>query len=325
VFYLTVSCGSLTQHKDIFDMTILIKSPNVSTASGLQKFRLDAVLYGDNGGTKFLFDFPSSVGWPTQDAPTMGDAVKNLATTNSVMELGDGVFNSSGQVVTFAGGGVDFTGLTNDGVELIGPAGSLTSINDAANDYFLMCCYMKLPSSGDWNNTTTIAPLFACTTTELGWTAPEADLLTVAMAGSGGSSLTMRRQTAGTTAVNLSITALENLYGQVCQIAAWRNAAGVGLRIKSALGEQLANTVVGSNNSENFSAKQPRWGVPVSFNGLATGSGTTTAHRATHKTRLYRGWIEDLSQSGRNPVSVLDADWARVQARKTASGNSIFI
>lgn len=306
-------------------MTILIKSPNVSTAAGLQKFRLDPLLSGDNGGVKFLFDFASRTGWPDQDAPVNGDAVKNIATTPGLMTLGDGAMNiTSGQTVAFAGGGVDFSGLTNDPVEVVGPVGSLQSIHDAANDYFLMCCYMRLPSSADWNSTTTLAPFFCCTSSQNGWTTPEADLLTVAMGGSS-PNLTMRRQTAGATNVSVSINALESFYGQVCQIAAWRNAAGAGLRVKSALGEQIATAAVGVNNSENFSGQLPRWGVPISFNNLSTGQSLEAAHRATHKTRLYRGWIEDLSASGRNPVSVIDADWTRVQARKTASGDAIFV
>lgn len=306
-------------------MTILIKSPNVSTAAGLQKFRLDPVLAGDNGGVKFLFDLPSSLGWPDQDAPLSGDVIKNIATTPGIMELGNGSMNIiSGQAVAFTGGGFDFTGLTNHPAEVVGPAGALASIHSADNDYFLMCCYMRLPSSTDWNTTNTLAPFFCCTSSQNGWTTPEADLLTVAMGGLS-SNLTMRRQTAGATNVNVSITALDNFYGQLCQIAAWRNAAGAGLRVKSALGEQMAIAAVGVNNSENFSGQLPRWGVPISFNNLSTGQSLQAAHRATHKTRLYRGWIEDLSASGRNPLSVIDADWARVQARKTASGGAIFV
>ncbi|MDP3550599.1 MAG: hypothetical protein Q8R81_09400 [Novosphingobium sp.] len=301
-------------------MTILIKSPNVSTAAGLKKFRLDPLLDGDNGGVKFLFDFPSKVGWPGQDAPTNGDVVKNVATTPGLMELGDGAMNIvSGQTPAFAGGGIDFNGSTNDPIEVVGPVGSLSSIAAADNDYFLICCYMRMPSSGDWNTSGSLAPLFCTTSGSNGWTTPEADLLTIAMQSAG--ILTIRRQTAGATAARADIAMSSNFYGQFCQIVAWRNAAGMGIRIKSDLAEQTGTAVVGSNNSEDFSAKQPRWGIPNSFNGLSG----TAAHRATHKTRLYRGWIEDLSQSGRNPLTVADADWTRVQARKTASGDTIFV
>lgn len=300
-------------------MTIIIKSPNVSTTPGLIKFRVDPLLSGDDGGVKFLFDFPSSIGWPSQAAPVNGTATANLATTAGLMELGDGSWNiAAGQAPTFAGGGVDFSGATLDPIALVGPAGALQSIYDAANDYFLMGCYIRLPSAADWNTVATIAPFFCCTSGGVGYTAPEADLITLAMSNTPG--ITMRRQTAGATAAQINVTSsMANFQGQVCQIGAWRNAAGIGLRLKSSLGEQSATAVVGANNAEDFSTKQPRWGVPDSFNTLQTGSGNATSHRATHKTRLYRGWIEDLTQSGRNPLTVLDADWARVQSRIATS------
>lgn len=301
-------------------MTIVLKSPSVSTAAGLSKFRLDPVLADDNGGVKFLFDFATTVGWPDQDAPVNGDTIKNIATTTGLMTLGNGSMNiTSGQTVAFAGGGVDFTGLTSDPVEVVGPAGALTSIYDAANDYFLMCCYMKMPSSTDWNKSASLAPIFCATTASNGYVS-EADLFTLSMQLTG-PALNLRRQTNGATIQTLDFTNLTNVYGRVCQIAVWRDASGVFIRVKSAAGEATASTAVGSNNAGDFSAKQPRWGVPGSFNNLAT----LTEHRATHKTRLYRGWIEDLTASGRSPLTVLDADWARVQARKTASGDTIFV
>ncbi|MER8715312.1 hypothetical protein NKJ09_29405 [Mesorhizobium sp. M0189] len=38
--------------------------------------------------------------------------------------------------------------------------------------------------------------------------------------------------------------------------------------------------------------------------------------------KLYRGWVENLEVSGRDPQTVLDADWARIQARIAASASA---
>lgn len=302
-------------------MTIMIKSAGVSTAPGLEKFRRDAVLKGDNGGVQFLFDLPSAVGWPGQDAPVDADVIPNIATTAGLMTIGDGSVDIvSGQAVAYAGGGFDFTGLTDDPAAIIGPAGSLASIHSATDDYFMVVSYVKFPASGDWNASASIAPFFCCTTSNNGYATPEDDLLTMAQASTPG--ISARRQTNGATAVALNITAnLSKFYGNLTQVAFWRNSSGAFLRAKSASGEELASTSVGANNSGDFSAKTPQWGVPGSFNTLPS----LPQHRAAHKTRLFRGWIEDLSVSGRDPVTVLDADWTRVQARKTASGNAIFV
>ena len=297
-------------------MTILIKSATVSTATGLEKFRRDAILKGDSGGVRYLFDLPSPAGWPGQTGPVDGNTIPNLATTTGLMTLGDGDFDIiAGQSAAFAGGGFSFSGLTAEPANVQGPANALASIAAAANDYFLVVAYLKFPASGDWNTNAVLAPFFCTTDGVSGYATPEADLLTIGMANTPG--VSARRQTdGGTTVVGTAITAnMSKFYGQVVQVGYWRNAAGVGLRMKSTVGEETTTGAVGSNNSGDFSAKRPKWGVPESFNNLAS----LTTHRNTHKTRLYRGWIEDLTISGRTPTTVLDADWTNVQARIAAS------
>lgn len=301
-------------------MTILLKSANVATAVGLEKFRRDAALVGDNGGVKFLFDLPSTAGWPGQDAPVAADVIPNVATTTGLMIIGDGAFDiAAGQAISFAGGGFDFSALTADPAVVKAPSGALQSIWDAANDYFMVVGYFQLPTSGDWNTSVTLAPMFCCTDGANGYATPEADLLTIAQASGG--ILSFRRSTASGVATATTIAVAAGAFGNLAQISFYRDSSGAHGRLRTATTDQITTVDAGGNNSGDFSLKRARWGVPGSFNALPG----VAAHLNAANHRLYRGWIEDLSISGRDPTTVLDADWARVQARKTASGDAIFV
>lgn len=278
-------------------MAVVLKSALASTAPGLTVLRRDPILNGDQGGVKFLFDL--SFRWcHPGDTPVDGDVIRDISGT------GDGDFDLvSGQSVSFSGGGFDFTSLTAEPAVVRGPAGCLSSIH-GGNQYFMVVGWEKLPSLSDWNTSASLATSFCTTTGNPGYTAPEADMLTVAQVNT--PSFAARRQTdGGSTVAALTQTSLANFRGQVCQWGFWRNAAGIGFRVKSALGTASLTGAVGSANSGNFAAKQPQWGVPESFNNLAG----SAAHQNAANRRLYRGWVEDLEISERDPLTVLDADW----------------
>lgn len=95
----------------------------------------------------------------------------------------------------------------------------------------------------------------------------------------------------------------------------WRTASETGIRIKSSGGTSLVTAASGSANSANFSSNIPRFGPATNPFGSTM----------TRQYRIYSGGIENLAISGRSPVTVLDADWVRVQTRITASGNTIFV
>jgi hypothetical protein len=278
-------------------MAVVIKSGTPTTASGLSEFRRDPILSGDQGGVKFMFDLSFPWCHPGDD-PSDSDVIRDISGT------GNGDFDLiAGQSVTFAGGGFDFALLSDEPSVVRGPAGCLASI-DAGNQYFMVVGWEKMPISGDWNTAAGIAPSFCTTAGASGYVTPEADMLTVAQTNT--PQFAARRQTDGaSTVVALNQTALTNYYGQVCQWAFWRNADGIGFRLKSALGTTLLTGAVGSANSGDFSSKQPQWGVPGSFNNL----GSLAEHRNAANKRLYRGWVENLEESERSPLVVLDADW----------------
>jgi len=293
-------------------MALVLKSTVASTASGLRKLRRDMGLLDggtspgpDLGGVKFAFDLAFSYSWPTLAAPSSSQTVLDTA------EVGNGSMNiAASQTVTYAGGGFDFTAMTLDPCEVVGPSGCLSSIYSGLQ-YFLVSGWYKFPISGDWNTNAALMAMFTATSVANGYTA-EADLLTIAQNNT--PYLTFRRQTNGgstTDQINLS-PALH--YGNVAQVAFWRNAAGQGARIKSPGGTTNGTLAVGSANTGNFSAKQPRWGICGSFSDL-----TLAPHLNASNMRLYRGHVEDLQISGRDPVTVLDANYAAVTARAAFS------
>lgn len=281
---------------------ILLRSPGVSTAPGLTKLRRDKVLEGDNGGVKFLFDL--SWAWSNLRAgsnPLDGDTIRDIS------EHGDGAVSiAAGQSVGYLGGGFDFSALTADPAVVMGPAGCLASIY-AGSQYFLICGWARLPAMADWNTNAVLTPLFETSGLGGGFQVGP-DLLTVGQASL--PQFTTRRQTDGATADNRNLIPNADFYSKVVQWGVWRNATGQGLRLKSQTAEQVSTAAIGALNTGNFGGNRPRWGVPDAFNNVAG----IPAHKLAAKARLYRGFVEDLQVSGRNPIAVLDADWGLCQS-----------
>lgn len=286
---------------------LVIQSPSISTRPGLQKLRRDPLLSGDNDGVRFLFDaaFPWCY---AGGAPANGALVRDIA------EKADGQFVlSSGQTVGFSGNGFDFSTLTiaenavGDENHVKAPASVWADI--AAQQYFLFCIYVKMPVESDFNTSSGIYPFFASSNSDAGFQSV-ADPLTVAQRyQSGLKRIDFRRQTGINAASQLTVDPT-NHYGKFCQIAYWRNASGAGARVKSSGGTTSTTGAVGDNNSENISACEPRFGSVAPFTFYAG-----EAHRKARNYRLYRGFIENLARSGRDPQAVLDADYDRTVAR----------
>lgn len=289
---------------------LVLKLAVATTDTSLPILRPDALLDGDNDGVRFLFDLGSSAGWPG-GAPSNGASIADIsAHANGSFQL------TSGQAVAYAGGGFDFTGLAADADDIVIPASVAASIygNGSDNQYFLICLYVRLPSSANWNQTDTIAPFIQFNTNFSGYTQGP-DLITIAQSFSSPNRiLTFRRQTNGLSTVDqVNLTVSTNDHSQVAQIAFWRNGTEQRGRLKTALNTTLTTAgAVGSNNSGNFSTN-------AGHAGIGTGFWTFPTHANANNWRLYRGWVENLRTSERNPQTVLDADWARVVARNVFS------
>lgn len=284
-------------------MALVLKIPTTSTASGLSALRRDALLDGDNSGVRFAFDlaFPWCY---AGGAPANGALVKDTAEISS-----GSVVLASGQTINAAGGGFDFSAITAALSYLAVPAAAAADIysQTGGNQYFLATAYVKLPAQADWDATGSIAPFFT-------WGTGANDYSSAAtlcvMAQMTGGVLSGRRQTAIGAASQLSLTVPVADYGQVAQIAIWRNATEFAIRLKTALNTTKVTAASGAANSADFSATVGKFGIGQGF-AHNTISGSTTYQ----KWRLYRGWVENLVRSGRDPETVLNADWSRTVSR----------
>lgn len=287
-------------------MALVIRTNTVTTDPNARMLVRDALLNGSNDGIRFLQDFGHRYSWPETAAPVNGSVIRDVS------EHADGAFVlPSGQAVTLSGNGVDFSPLTNNPTEIEVPASVASDIWDSADQYFLVALYLKLPLESEWP-ISGVLPFVCWTLTNSGYLTPEIDLLTMGMWSSNGNKyLAARRQTAGGATVDATHFILTSgHFGQIGQLAFWRNAAGQGIRWKDAIGELSASNAANSNNTGDFSAKTGHIGAPETLWNLAN-----AGHQASSNFKLYRSFVENLERSGRDPEEVLDADFARVIGR----------
>jgi hypothetical protein len=281
---------------------LTIQLAETFTDSGLTVMKRDKVIENDNSGVLFLADFSRKYSWAAATPPANGATIASLTEANNASMVVN-------QAPSLAGNGLDFSALTARGTNVEIPASVYANIwgTGAEAHYFLICQYVKLPIQADWNaNTGTVAPFFAGNAQYT--VAADLALMTQSFASSL-ARVSFLRQTAVGGATTIG-TLTPPAYGALAQLALWRNADGHGCRIKMAAGEISATAAVGSNNSANFSAVKGHWGVSAA-NYWNTPLGTQAN---AVKWRAYRLFIENLRVSGRNPITVLDADYARVTA-----------
>jgi hypothetical protein len=268
-------------------MVLVLETTETATATGLQTLRREVggPLDGDDGGVRYFFDLSLPYSNPTLAAPANGQAIRDLA------EVGDGTAVVLGTGVAYAGGGWDLTGLTGGDAYVQAPSGCLSSIW-AGSQHFLVTTWARMPLEVGWPTTTPIRTIFQSALTDY-QSGP--DLVTINLAA--GLRVEARRQTDGaSTVVNTFISATAPIFGQVCQIGFWRNADGVGLRVRSAGGQRQATGPVGADNSGNFGLTRPQWGAVPGFAGFTLGS-------------LYRGLVANLEDPLLDPTALLNADF----------------
>lgn len=285
----------------------VIKTDRPCTDTSLPILKRDSLLEGANDGVKWLFDAASKYSYPTQAAPANGALARNLDESGN----NGSITVQSGDAVGYAGGGLSFDGTTKVGTCLTGTAAAVASIWGSANQYFIVCLYLKLPTSGNWNSAGTLHDIFK--TAGVDYTAGP-DLLLIAQQSSS-SSFSFRRQKAAASVDAITLVPAAGDYGSFVQIAFWRDATGQHARLKSANGTILQSTTVSTNNTQDFSATVPQIGPAAGFKGTPAGSTMVTSQQNASKYRLYRAWIENLVVSGRSAATVLDADYARTVAR----------
>ncbi|WP_306043666.1 hypothetical protein [Mameliella sp. MMSF_3455] len=286
----------------------------------------DPLLSGlDAGAMRFAFDLDFSwcyPGGPLASRPAQTDPVREQVVYD-LCERSDGAYTNAdyfeAPTAAYAGGGFDFgaTDIRNPwGVR--GPADAWNPIHAADNAYFMVCAYFKMPTQAKWKPSGGFVHMFSSQTANGYYTQPEP--LSFAQI-DGQIRATRQRNTVGAARDSLSLTPTSAHYDKLCQLSYWRNADGQGFRMKSADGTVSTTMPVGDENVEDYTGLAPVWGdARTAVNGAYSSEDALATD-----VRLYRGFMEDLNASGRDPETVLDADWTRVQARIAASGGTIFV
>lgn len=287
---------------------------NISTNDATKPFLYrDELIKDDNNGVKLLFDF--GFGWsypagnlprPLIQNPINGSLVRDMsnAKRDGVVDLPSGL----GITMTHDGHSI----VKNKGAQynysVVNAPNVLSSFTGSTE--YIVCAYVKVAGLADWNAAgSSIASFISAA--DYGKTyANGSELVLIATApkladGTSGE-ITARFQTAIGSMVVLTIrlpTGL-NLYStDLVQIAAWVSNGKCNLRIKSNLFEQTASAAYAGNSAT----------VSANSIGFETGKGQFGGASVPHK--LYRGFVENLDISGRDPVEVIDADFVRSVAR----------
>lgn len=311
-------------------MSNLIPAERVATRYPSNPFPdRDIATIDDNDGVRFLFDLSFGYCYPAGDLfgrPAAGDPDDGATIRNMTRQgagSGDGTVKIAqgigGTGLTYAGGGFDLsgsrTGISAGPTGVAGPAAALADIWAAApagaaypgaSQMFLWCGYFKLPTTVDWAASGAVRTIFSASDNINGYTAAP-DLLQIAMRVGSPYQIDARRQVAANTVEATTILQPDAAdYGSIVQLAYWRNAAGSRFRLKSDAGVVQSAQTVYAANTQDFSALSPVWGHPVPFYNFEEGF---------NGCRVYRGWLENLARSGRDPATVLDADWDDVTRR----------
>lgn len=291
----------------------ILRAPVKTNDTTLQKVTRDDLLKNDNGGVLFLADlgFPWSypagpLPRPAATPPVINSLIRNMV-DNGVDAKSNGLANPLN--ITISGNGFDLSSATNanksTAIEV--PASVCEQLH--ANQEWLFCFYMKLPSTANWNQASNIKVMcFGAVDTYQN--SPE-----IVLIGQGASTtpnlLTFRAGTGAGNAVQIGVTVPAGVGyfdDKVVQVAVWRKGGVFGGQIAVNAHKIIATPISMPNkNTDSFSGMKYKIGS-VATTGFV-GSGNSNRYR------VYRAFIEDLSVSGRDPATVLADDLARVYAR----------
>jgi hypothetical protein len=282
-------------------MVLSITVPGVSADVSKPMRKRDALVRGDNDGVRFLFDIAFRWCYEAGTAVASGKPVKDMAErNNSQLVLRDG-----NQSVALVGNGLDFSESTLPGNFIQIPAAVWADL--AADQEFLICMYLTPPIASDFPSS---LKSIMQGSQGLNSYVNEPDICLIALTGT---TFSIRRQTAINAVSTLTLgLAGAAAYGVFSQLAVWRTATEYGARLKTATGQVVTTAAAGAKNTANIAAASGAMGVA---RGFWTNSALTTDERKSVKFKLHRGFVENLHRSGRDPVDLLDADWARTIAR----------
>lgn len=169
-----------------------------------------------------------------------------------------------------------------------------------------MCMYFKMPTQAEWAGSTGNKLPFITAAAGNADHSSVPDPLAVMCYGSG---LVSFWQVNTGEIVSAGVSPTADFFDEFVQYAAWRQDGVLHAQMRSANATLSAQTPAPDDCELDFSAAQLKFGI------TQFGWNPAFSTFGKSKIRLYRGWAENLVLSGRNPVDVLAADWARTVQR----------
>ncbi|MFC4256342.1 hypothetical protein GRI97_10555 [Altererythrobacter xixiisoli] len=255
-----------------------------------------------NGGVEFWFDGAHINSQPNQVDPVTGTQVNDLAQGRTA------IWQLSTGTIKYEENGWDFGTITGANNSLNIPTDVTTSIwgSGTENQHFGIVLYLRLPTEENWNPSGNILPFFHFDSPNGMYADPSMASIS-AMTGTTSKLIRMHRPVSTSARDTLDITVPSAAFGKFCQLAGWRDAAGVHLQLRYDNGDTGAvasHAITGSGNAtNNFSTREGVIGFRTNYTTFATSG-------AASRWKLYAGGVENLRVSGRNFSDVLTSDWA---------------
>ncbi len=317
------------------DSAYVLRAPYAVADAALPKVYRDPLLAGHNDGVRFLWDaafpwcFPGGNfnGRPAAGPPAADVIIRDIS------EHADGAFRKlAAGTVGYGGGGFELKTLTGRHGYVEIPAAVNADIWNPApagaavvggSQLWLECLYLFMPDPRLWTGVqaNSFAPVIQTSGTDAAPTQYYASTPEKAWVGiKGDGAIVANFQTAigANSTVNYASSVIPHV-GRLTQLGTLRNGPGPtqsALTLKSTAGRTTSGASAGgvAANVDSYAASKTKMGVGPTA--IWPGAGLDLSQTPF---RIYRGFIENLARSGRNPFTVLDDDWARVQARIAAS------
>ncbi len=282
--------------------TISIRLPGEFTDPTMPVLTRDPLLDGDNGGVLCCYDLASTFCWAKQAAPVTGETVKDLTihANNATWNVDASSVQPQWKASVY---GVRFDGCSRGNIDSgtglrVPPAVMATIWNSGSVRYAMLVAYLDLPTSADYYQA---AGIRSFTDVDEAYTTAGKSWFILAQSYPGARRMTCRRVYGVNLINNIDVDVTSHV-GRPTQVAAWWNGTQLQLRMRSAAGTTLGTAVA---------AAQP-FAVDFSMEHFDCGMvGAFPCTAADRNWGLCRLFIEDIQTSGRNPTTVLDADWTR--------------
>lgn len=263
-------------------MTITFISNVASSNPDLPQAERDDLLIGTTSGID-LFDISHPYSYRSSTDAVSGQVVYNLARNqdNLVVQL------PAGSTADLLGGGIVFETTVSGFAGVKMPADIQADL--FANQEYLVCVYIKIPTTAEWPTSNNRF---------IGDSAVANDSMVQGYFSNVVGQFVARRITAsGGAGEQRTYIIPEEHRGKVAQISIYRTSTSWGFVINCdglSFGSSQAS---GSNSTYDWSSKSMIFGATAVNNPI----------------QVYRGFIENIHNTGRDPIAVISADWLRIK------------